>query len=75
MLDRKVAPPLREIRSFELPVPNQYKLDNGVPVYEINMGTQDVLKLELVFFSGRWYEKQKLASKMTSGMIREVRQT
>lgn len=71
MLDRSVAPPLREIRSYDLPHPNTYTLDNGIPVYEVNMGTQDILKLELVFFSGRWFENRLLASKTTASMIRE----
>lgn len=41
----------------------KYLLDNGIPVYDVRMGTQEVLKLELVFLAGRPFERQKLAAR------------
>lgn len=69
--DRSIAPPLREIRNYELPTPNKYVLDNGVSLYEINTGTQPILKLELIFFSGRWFEDKKLVSRTATSVLRE----
>ena len=71
MLNRTIPPPLNEIKNYALPHPNKYTLDNDIPLYEVNMGTQAVLKIELVFNSGRWYEDHQLVSKMTSGLLRE----
>lgn len=71
MLDRTIAPPLQEIKNYKLPQPKVYRLDNGVQVYEVNAGTQEVIKLELVFRAGRWYEDKKLSSRATANLLRE----
>lgn len=49
----------------------QYTLANGVPVYEVRSGTLEVIKLELVFKAGRWYEQHKLQARATALMLRE----
>jgi len=46
-------------------------LDNGIPVYEINKGTQDIIKIEIVFNAGRPYEHKKLAARATASLIKE----
>lgn len=71
MLNRKVAPALREITSLQLPEPELIHLDNGVPVYIIKMGTQPVVKMELVFQAGRWLEDKKLVSRATAQLMKE----
>lgn len=71
MLNRAKAPDIQEIRILDLPEPKKYFLDNGIPVYAINMGTQDVLKLEVVFYAGRPFEEKKLASRATAGLLKE----
>ena len=52
-VNRKQAPQIHSIEQLNLPKPSIHYLDNGVPVYEICMGTQEILKLELVFAAGR----------------------
>ena len=61
MIDRLVAPPIKDAVEFDLRLkPYEYfTLDNGVPVYTINAGTQEVLQVELVFYAGNWFEKQR----------------
>lgn len=71
MLDRKSPPRLQEVRNHALPQPRVHTLDNGMKLYEMNMGTQDIVKLELVFHAGRWHEHQKLAAKVTAGLLRD----
>ncbi len=71
MLNRAIQPPIREIKSYDLPIPKKYTLDNGIPIYEVTMGTQNILKLELMFFAGRWYEEKKLTSKIATSVLRE----
>lgn len=71
MPDRSKAPDIHNIENLNLPVPRQIRLDNGLPVYIINMGTQPVVKLEIVFFAGRPYEHKKLASRATVGLLKE----
>ncbi len=71
MLNRTIAPPLREITNLHLPKPEIIHLDNGIPVYIIRMGTQPVMKMELVFQAGRWKEDDKLVSRATSQLFKE----
>lgn len=60
-MNRKIAPPIKDAVEFNLQLKpyNHYTLKNGVPVYEINAGAQDVLQVEMVFYAGTFYEEQK----------------
>ncbi|MCB9282778.1 MAG: insulinase family protein [Lewinellaceae bacterium] len=71
MPNRARAPKIHEIRDLVLPRPRNYQLDNGIPVYEVCMGSQDVLKVEVVFRAGRPYETMPLASRATAALLRE----
>lgn len=71
MLNRKKMPKIQGVKNLVVPPPYIWHLANGIPVYESNLGTQDILKLELVFFAGRPYEQKKLASRCTAALLRE----
>lgn len=71
MLDRTIAPPIKDIEKIYLPKAIRYELDNGIPVYEINSGTQDVVKLEIVVNAGRPFEKTPLAARTTATLLKE----
>jgi len=71
MPDRSIAPLIKQIEQIDLPSPNLYHLDNGIPVYEINKGTQDIIKVEIVFRAGRPYEHKRLAARATASLIKE----
>ena len=34
-------------------------LSNGIPVYFVNAGTQDVVKIDFVFEAGTWFQTGK----------------
>ncbi len=71
MPNRTIQPPIKDIVSLTLPHPVLHHLDNGVVVYESKMGTQEILKLEIVFFAGRPFEDKKLISRPTSRLLKE----
>lgn len=72
MLNRKQAPEIVDAVNFDLHLKaaGQYKLDNGVDVYTINAGAEDVLSLEWVFFAGNWYEEKNLIAATTNFLLR-----
>jgi len=72
MINRVEAPPIKDAVEFDLRLkPYEYfELDNGVPVYSINAGTQEVLQIELVFYAGNWFEKQKTVAAATNFMLK-----
>ncbi|MEM0994010.1 MAG: pitrilysin family protein [Bacteroidota bacterium] len=70
-LDRSIAPPIHPVKDLKLPEIFRYRLDNGIQVHELNMGTQEIVKMEIVFLAGRPYEQKKLASRTTIGLLKE----
>lgn len=71
MPNRTQAPKIKSVDALDLTKPIRHRLDNGIPVYELNMGTQDVVKLEIVFNAGRPYEIKKLAARSTVASLKE----
>ncbi len=64
-------PDIQEVKNLVVPPPDLWYLSNGVPVYETSLGTQEIIKLELVFLAGRPFERKKLASRSTAALMRE----
>ncbi len=68
MLDRKVAPPFLKSDTFELPAYQSSNV-NGIPLFLIPEVQQDVIKIELMFPSGKWFEPKPGVSHFTSNML------
>ena len=71
MLDRTQSPEIQQIKNLKLPHPELLHLDSGIPVYVTNMGTQEIVKIEVVFNAGRPYERKKLVSRSTASLLKE----
>ena len=70
-MNRTDAPEIKLIEQITLPGFDLVHLDNGVPLYIVNAGEQDIVKLELMFKSGKWYEEKNLLADYTNRMLRE----
>ncbi len=70
-LNRKIPPPIHEVTQLNLPTPSVLSLDNGIPVYETRLGTQEIMKIEIVFPAGRPHEHKRLVSRATARELRE----
>ena len=72
MPDRKTAPPILDAIEFDLQLKpcNRFKLDNGVPVYSIDAGAEELVMVELVFFAGNWYEEKNIVAATTNFMLK-----
>ncbi len=70
MIDRRQAPLIQTVETLLLHRPIQHRLDNGIPVYDIRLGQQEVIKLELVFEAGRWYEQEQLLARASSQLLK-----
>jgi predicted Zn-dependent peptidase len=68
MLDRKVAPPFVKSDDFKLPGFQTGDV-NGIPLFIVPEVQQDILKIELIFQSGKWYEAKPGVSHFTSNML------
>ena len=58
MLNRTIAPPIVDAVNFDLQLKpyDKYTLDNGIDVFAINAGAEEVMAIEWVFFAGNNYE-------------------
>ncbi len=71
MIKRNRPPRIAPIRAIDTPQVEVLYLDNGVPLYFSDMGTQEVARIEAVFHAGRPYETKPLAAMATASQIRE----
>lgn len=60
MADRKDPPPVGIVQDLPLINPREATLTNGLPVYLLEGGTEDILKIELVFFAGSYFQPSPL---------------
>jgi predicted Zn-dependent peptidase len=70
-MNRQVGPPYTKIEKLHIPDATTYTLPNGVPVWEVNLGSQDILKIEIVHRAGRSAEKQPLAGRAVSSLLKD----
>ncbi len=62
MLNRTIAPAIVDAVNFNLQLQpyKKYVLRNGVEVYAIDAGAEEVLQVEWVFNAGNWFENKNL---------------
>lgn len=69
MLNRTLAPDFKPVETIDFVQAQAQKLDNGIPLYLINVGEQNLLRIELVFQNVNWNAEQALAGLATNGLI------
>jgi zinc protease len=72
MIDRSLSPVIKDAVDFKLQLKpyQKFNLDNGVPVYAVGAGAQEVLQVELVFYAGNWFEQQKSVAAATNYLLK-----
>ncbi len=69
MLDRTIAPPFQKTTRFDLIEPQHVRLTNGIDMYVVAGGEQEVVKIEVIVKAGRWYEQTWGAAHFTSNLL------
>ena len=71
-LNRKEPPYIKDAVDFNLQLKpyEKFVLDNGVEVYAINGGAEDVLQIEWVFYAGNWFEEKNLIAASTNYLLK-----
>ncbi len=65
------TPIVHHIKTFELPRYTEVNLSNGIPVFVLQSPQPDVVRMDIVFEAGRFYEKGRAVAKTTSILLRE----
>lgn len=71
LINRSIAPELHEIGNIHILEAIASKLDNGIPVYRINAGYQELVKVELIFVNTAFDPAQPLLQSAANRMLSE----
>ncbi len=70
-LNRITPPPVRPLGKIEIQKPERQVLKNGMPLYVIQAGNQEVVRLDILVGAGQWHQTQPLQAMFTNRMLRE----
>ncbi|MDF2190925.1 pitrilysin family protein [Paraflavitalea sp. CAU 1676] len=72
MLNRTIAPTIKEPVDFTIALPayKKYTLSNGIEVYTVDMGSEDTLMVNWVFYAGNWNEEKKAVAAATNFLLK-----
>ncbi len=72
LTDRTVAPAIHDAVEFDYKLPgiNKEILDNGLPLYWLNAGVQDVVQIDWIFPAGLWYEPKPSVAHAVAGLLK-----
>lgn len=72
MLNRSEVPSYKDAVEYELSLPayEHWTLDNALPVYAYNGGSQEVVQVEWVFDAGIWFETQKAVAQAVASLLK-----
>ena len=69
MLNRTNAPAYKNITQINVIKANSIKLDNDIPIYTINAGSQELIKLDFIFRAGMYQQPQPLVASCTNSLL------
>jgi zinc protease len=68
---QRIQPPVFPIEKVIIPEAKSFRLNNGVPVYLIEAGTEDIMRIEFIFKAGQVKEHLPLLSSTCNMMLSE----
>lgn len=71
MLNRTIQPTVNSIDHIDRIQAEKRLLRNGIPVYFVNAGSQDVVKIDFIFEAGTWFQTANLISSTCNSMLEE----
>ncbi|MGZ4034331.1 MAG: M16 family metallopeptidase, partial [Bacteroidia bacterium] len=71
MIDRKISPAFKTVEKIEMIRATEKTLKNKIPVYSINAGTQELIKIEFLFSAGMYQQQLPLQAATVNAMLEE----
>lgn len=68
---KRIQPPVVPFEKVAVPEAASFVLDNGIPVFFIESGTEEILRIEFTFRAGQIYETVPLLASTTNQMLSE----
>jgi predicted Zn-dependent peptidase len=70
-MDRTQAPAFKQVEHISLLNAQQHLLDNGIPLFFIDAGEQDLLRIEFIFDNVAWNAASPLQAFATNSLLQE----
>jgi len=70
-MNRSAAPAVKQLSDIFITEPEIYHLSNGIKVVQFNAGTQELVRIELIFRAGSWQQSRNFVALATNLMLRE----
>ncbi len=70
-INRTLQPPLYPISQLQIPEVQQTRLDNQIPMHYLNLGTQELVKLQISIPAGTTHQQKTLQAFYTNKMLKE----
>jgi zinc protease len=68
---QRIQPPVFPVVKVFIPEVKSLRLNNGIPVYSIEAGTEDIMRMEIIFRAGQAKESIPLLASTTNLMLSE----
>lgn len=68
---QRVQPPVFPVEKVVIPEAKSFRLNNGIPVFIIEAGTEDIMRMEFVFRAGQVKENRPLLASTCNMMLSE----
>jgi zinc protease len=69
MLNRTQAPEFKTINKIDIAHADHFKLKNGIPVYTVDAGSQELTRIEFIFRAGMYYQDKPLLAISANNLI------
>ncbi len=70
-LKRNIPPEIRSVELGKIPEAELFRLKNGVPVYSINAGSEELMRAEFIFDAGQVRENFPMVASTANAMLLE----
>jgi predicted Zn-dependent peptidase len=70
-MNRSIAPKFNTIKKIAISNPQKKILDNGIPLFYFNVGSQEVIRIDVVIKAGSRYQSVPLIAKVVNSMLNE----
>jgi zinc protease len=70
-LQRNIQPEIQPVKLKSIPEAELFRLNNGIPVFLINAGTEELMRVEFIFNAGQVKEDFPLVASTTNTMLLE----
>lgn len=70
-INRTIPPYISEINSFNINKARKTILKNGIPLYQLNSDNTELVKIELMFEAGNWFQKSPIVAFAVNQLLNE----